>query len=815
MKLSAMGTTLQAAPRPALHRQRAPVSVVKKQLVTPPVRTLLIDNYDSYTYNLYQLISDVSGVLPVVVANDHVTAEQVEELIEKGHIHNIVISPGPGTPTVAEDVGVVPQVLQHFADVPILGVCLGHQALADVHGASVVRAPEPCHGRLSDIQHNGHELFLDIPSGKESGFRVVRYHSLVVEEESLPSHLQPICWTAGGDVSLTVRDEELQSSSSDDKLLMGIAHRYRPHFGVQYHPESVATGFGEQLLRNFTRITVDHHCQRSQLPVIPAPAALPFRPPPAAIPPSSSLLTQRKVQTPAPSLSLAWQTIPWPQGMDSQAVFAAMQWSGQQDTFWLDSSDTERARFSFMGGPGGPLWRKYLFKLLPSIDCNSARQPGQITGLLTETLQDGTQHQYRCSLRAWLNEHMCTHAAEDQAELPFDFIGGLVGYLGYEMKAECGGDNTHESPHPDAAFMFADRMLALDHSGQRVYACALHDAECANDAHAWLAAAIAQLQPEPAVDRQTPSADSAVAVQPAARHSTPEPLQTAGVEPPPSAAPPPFELRRCRQQYLEDVRACQDALRAGESYEICLTNSMHARSDAADAWSFYKALRRVNPAPYSAWLNLGQGNPAVCCSSPERFLRLDRKGMLEARPIKGTTRRRPHDAEADAAAAARLAASEKDRAENLMIVDLLRNDLGRVCMPGSVHVPGLMEVESFASVHQLVSTVRGQRDPGCSAVDMLFAAFPGGSMTGAPKIRSMRIIDELEGAARGIYSGCLGYFSANGTFDFNIVIRTAVFDGQGVSIGAGGAIIVQSEAEAEFEEMELKAERLVQALGAM
>jgi para-aminobenzoate synthetase len=359
-------------------------------------------------------------------------------------------------------------------------------------------------------------------------------------------------------------------------------------------------------------------------------------------------------------------------------------------------------------------------------------------------------------------------------------VGGFVGYLGYECKADCGSSNTHKSDVPDAVQMLANRVIAVDHTTGRTYAMALCVGE-EPDALEWLEQA-----------ERT--------IRDALRAPTAE-LAATGTNGDPPSQPVIFRPGRGREQYLADIARCQSALSAGESYEVCLTDQIH--TDASpDPWQLYRGLRRSNPAPFAAYLKLGE--VAVVSSSPERFLSVDRERKVMARPIKGTAPRSADPVE-DEATRKELQEDEKTFAEHLMIVDLLRNDLGRVCEVDSVRVPELMVIEQYATVHQMISNVVGTLEPGRSPIDCVRACFPGGSMTGAPKLRTMEIIDDIEREARGVYSGAIGYFGADGVVDLSIVIRTIVLRPGATTIGAGGAIVMQSDPEDEFEEILLKA----------
>ncbi|MFZ2302900.1 MAG: aminodeoxychorismate synthase component I [Gallionella sp.] len=259
--------------------------------------------------------------------------------------------------------------------------------------------------------------------------------------------------------------------------------------------------------------------------------------------------------------------------------------------------------------------------------------------------------------------------------------------------------------------------------------------------------------------------------------------------------------------YAAAFATVQDYLRAGDCYQVNLAQCFSVEADG-DAFCAYLALRCLSPAPYSAFLNLPQAQ--ILCASPERFVSVQ-NGKVETRPIKGT-RPRGSDMQQDRLLAEELHKHPKDRAENLMIVDLLRNDLGKSCVAGSVRVPRLFEVESFANVHHLVSTVEGRLAAGRDALNVLCDCFPGGSVTGAPKLRAMQIIEQLEPGRRGVYCGAIGYVGFDGNMDSNIAIRTLVYGGGKVDCWAGGGIVADSNLEEEYQETLHKASAMLRLL---
>ncbi len=374
-----------------------------------------------------------------------------------------------------------------------------------------------------------------------------------------------------------------------------------------------------------------------------------------------------------------------------------------------------------------------------------------------------------------LKSCLAAYPMERHPELP-PFQGGLLGYFGYEVLHQIENIPRPQNDGlniPDVCLGLYETVCAFDHLQKKGWIFSLADGQAAH--------ALKDLL-----------------------FNTP-------------TSPPSFEPQKLNwqsdftaQDYIEAVQRVIDYIHAGDIFQANLTQRFCADlPKGLNRFGFYQNLRRINPALFSAYLNFD--GFTLASSSPERFLTV-RDGQVETRPIKGT-RPRSSDHQTDRALADELRHSEKDLAENTMIVDLLRNDLSKVCKPHSVEVPELCAVHSFASVHHLVSTVTGQLHEGQSALDLLQACFPGGSITGAPKVRAMEIISELEPVPRGAYCGAIGYIGFDGTMDTNIVIRTALFKNNKVAVQVGGGIVADSEPEAEYQETLDKANALFRAFG--
>lgn len=446
-------------------------------------------------------------------------------------------------------------------------------------------------------------------------------------------------------------------------------------------------------------------------------------------------------------------------------------------SFFLDSGmDPERlGRYSIMGSDP--------FLILRS------------KGDLVSIWQAGAWSEFRANPFDVLKDLYGRYQAPGDTRVPV--TAGAFGYFAYDL-----GWQLEKLPHwadddlcvPDCYLGFYDRLAIFDRLAGRTYLTSTGLPASSTEADARAGQRLAELE----------SLVSPAERRPAAGARAPEHHTAAGAGGGEFLITGHFD----RASYRRAVQRCKDYIAAGDIFQVNMTQRF-ACPISATPWQLYRTLRRINPAPFAAYLNYPE--LVVASASPERFLRV-RDGEVETRPIKGT-RRRGRNPREDAGLRRELETSDKDRAELVMIIDLERNDIGRVCSTGSVYVPELIRLEEYPSVFHLVSTVRGALEEGRDVGDLLRASFPGGSITGAPKIRAMEIIEELEPVKRGVYTGSIGYLGFDGRCDLNIVIRTFVIKDKVAYFHAGGGIVADSDPDDEYWETIHKARALMQALG--
>jgi len=889
------------------------------------VSLLLIDHYDSFTYNLYDMFAQLTIEPPVVVTKDAIDSASLFD-DENGcsssssssffdQFDGIVLSPGPGTPQ--EQPPLSHLAISNNPDMPILGVCLGHQLMALAYGGSVDRSPVPIHGQDHRIVQQGQHryqssltslatprfpsLFHDLPTS----FRVVRYHSLCAYD--LP-----------GNIKVTAK--------SLDEVVQGIQHEIYPHYGVQFHPESIGTENGMMLLENFVRVVQKRKDSQNQpcgkkaysrhvgqsnsylvrnnknnVVGVDGSIRTPFQKPDRLsqgnyISDSSSSMAM--VSSLNNTLSSSRFRVMVHRLSSSPSTYSPLQsfekyYAHQSHAIWLDSSSyPSRGELDIMATSSRPediieyhlndndtnndtisssdiLSR--LEKELFTKGQNSGNSYASYIGWVKFSASNNDENEKECDILEWVQENdeqgMTGETVTDN--LPFHYRGGFLGFLGYEVRHDTqqylkrleGGYLTNDVTYnitqekiiekkirendegqkrvPTAAFFLARQSMVYHHPTDTWYLIGLvEDSDDIKENIEWMKRVDADMM-NITNNELFKSESLSLSSSPNSRLSSME-----------------FVPNRSKAIYKNDIAKCHEYIKKGDSYELCLTNQLEAHIYAnVSTFDLYRIVRQVNPAPYSAYLRwnipssyIGKQRKiadvptstslVICSSSPERFMSVSRQQprpkipsylQAEAKPIKGTCARVvPQngvcltDAELleDDRRARSLELSLKNRAENLMIVDLLRNDMSRVCKTGTVHVSKLMDIESFATVHQMVSTIRGTLSDSCNSIDLLRASFPGGSMTGAPKIRTMEILEELEqNVERGPYAGSIGYLSVNGCMDMNIMIRSATVTPSErekgewkVSVGAGGAITVLSDAEDEYDEMRLKARAVLEAV---
>ncbi|RHZ84424.1 hypothetical protein Glove_82g79 [Diversispora epigaea] len=930
------------------------------------LRTLIIDNYDSYTFNLLQLWNSKESLNNVVVIrNDQFSWIEFKENILP-YFDNIIISPGPGSPENNTDFGICKNILE-LDNIPILGICLGHQGIGLTFGGKVTNAKRIMHGRLSSINHDGsfnpNSLFYKIPSP----FLAVRYHSLVIDNKELSSELIISAWCSEDE---NEKNNDLQECSLNainnsfniidtcndtsnsiklsikeaNSTIMGLQHVVKPIYGVQFHPESICTEHGFQILRNFQSISREFLIKTRGISIphqklpehIKSLSVVPkncFK----SISDNSENPTTASSSSSSSSYKIIMKILNKELWIDdSSLIFQKIVSVGKSKcgVWWLDSAKLPdpQSRFSYMGSTPtisnsfSTSYDTLSKKLIITYSNNKNNKIFSEEKLsnqtywdwMSETMQQFNQRIIGLRVLNGINDtndmnHM--NNMNDNQRIPFDFRLGMVGYFGYEMKRE--SLRSYQQHHdqsssvykvPDAAFIFATQAIIFDHVEKRIWLAGLvrNDLKDSNrsknncildiplgysfkDFISWINLTEKKLKKlkqsnqsnqlnQPNQLNQFKQLKQLCSIQNIIKTSSTSTNKNNKINNV-NINKLNFIPDLIKDLYLGSIEKAQSYIYEGQSYEICLTTQFRAsmpkqvvvgiregigergggrrveeevkeRGEVLDIFELYQYIRTNNPAPFSALIHFPTEDLSIFSSSPEKFLQIDNKGVIEMKPIKGTIARakgcfclrgdgddgdvpecdkgvqcemnRKKD---DMRRINQLIGDVKEQAENLMIVDLIRNDLSQICLPHTVKVPSLMKIESYETVHQLVTTVQGNLRNDLDCVNVIRGCFPPGSMTGAPKLRSVQLLDELEDyIPRGVYSGCLGYISLHdgtttgeggarrgrGTAKFNVIIRTVVIkDGKEISIGAGGAIVYLSNRESEWKEVLLKSQSVL------
>ncbi|KAH3666549.1 hypothetical protein WICMUC_005618 [Wickerhamomyces mucosus] len=694
---------------------------------------LLVDSYDSFTFNLRSLIETATGEKVITIHNDTLDPADLGKYTD--YFSSIIVGPGPGHPNIPSDVGLIPDLFNGTISknpIPILGICLGFQALCLSQGCEINRLDSIKHGQVYPVSHtNTDRLFHNIPQD----YKCVRYHSLYVPE--LNDQLVKLAVT--------------QEIGSNEEIIMSARHVDKPWYGVQYHPESICSEAGEQLIKNFASIARKFNEKR---PIKDYNELV-----------LSNITNKIKYDELLPNSPLKE-----PVYFNYQELETTKSPIEMCDL--LNSLDKEFIFLNSASFPGDwsiiALPSKTSTYITHSTECSS-EVVLEINGSTKKETLSGTIWEY---LSKFMSDKLC----ENQQKFPF--IGGLLGIFSYEEGQFIDTTNLPKITSdniPDTKLVYVEDCILVDQTTNKIYLTSLNPSFNFTELK------------ELILKTHILKTDN-------------KSIQTKSI------------IKPDRESYAQQFRKCQEYLSSGDSYELCLTSDTKISIPSSyKPWDIYKTLTSKNPSPYSAFLKFS--DCILISSSPERFMKWD-DNFCELRPIKGTVKKTPT---IDFEKASSILNTPKEIGENLMIVDLIRHDLYNFL--DKVKVQKLMQVEEYSTVYQLVSVIQGLFCNEYKGIDVLSKSLPPGSMTGAPKKRSVEILQQLENRRRGFYSGICGYWSIDNKSDWSVIIRSIFHyvndlenndEEQVWRIGAGGAITVLSDLEGEWQELLTKLDSALQ-----